>query len=88
MELLENSSLNEHAIKLIKGKQPPYGLIYALSSVELKILKTYIKTHLKTGFIRPSRFPTSAFIFFDTKIDQSLCLCIDYPSLNNLIIKY
>ncbi len=51
MELPENTGMNEHAIKLIEGKQPPYEPIYALSPVELETLKTYIKTHLKTGFI-------------------------------------
>ncbi len=51
MELLENISLNEHAIKFIEGKQLFYGPIYALSLVELETLKTYIKIHFKTGFI-------------------------------------
>ncbi len=51
IELLENTGMNEHAIELIEGKQPPYGAIYALSPVELEMLKTYIKTQLKTGFI-------------------------------------
>ena len=31
MELFENTGMNEHAIELINRKQPPYGLIYALS---------------------------------------------------------
>ncbi len=43
--------MNEHVIELIDGKQSPYKPIYALSPVELETLKTYIKTHLKTGFI-------------------------------------
>ncbi len=51
MELPENTGINKYAIKLINGKQPLYGLIYALSLVELKTLKIYIETHLKTGFI-------------------------------------
>ncbi len=51
MELPKNTDMNEHAIKLIEGKQPPYGPLYALNLVELETLKTYIKTHLKTGFI-------------------------------------
>ena len=51
MELPENTSTNEHTIKLIKNKQPPYGPIYSLRPVELEILKTYIETNLKTGFI-------------------------------------
>ncbi len=51
MELSENTGMNEHAIELIEGKQPPYGPIYTLSPVELETLKTYIETYLKTGFI-------------------------------------
>ncbi len=51
MELPENTGLNEHAIELVKGKQPLYGPIDAFSPVELETLKTCIETHLKTGFI-------------------------------------
>ena len=51
MELPKTTVINKHAIKLQDGKQPPYGPIYTLGSVELEILKTYIETHLKTGFV-------------------------------------
>ena len=51
MELPENTGINKHAIKLQDGKQPPYGPIYSLGPMELETLKTYIETHLKTGFI-------------------------------------
>ncbi len=68
IELPENTEINEHAIELIEGKQPPYKPIYALSLVELEIVKTYIETHLKTGFIRPSKSPTSAPILFRQKV--------------------
>ena len=51
MEFPENTSINEHAIELQDGKQLPYGPIYSLGPVELETLKTYIETHLKTGFI-------------------------------------
>ncbi len=87
MELPENTGMNKHAIELIQWKQPPYGPIYALSLVELETLKTYIETHLKMGFIRPSKSPTGAPIFFDKKSDGSLRLCIDYRGFNNLTIK-
>ncbi len=87
MELLENTGMNEHAIELIKGKQPPYGPIYALSPIELETLKVYIKTHLKTVFIRPSKSPAGAPILFDKKPDDSLRLYMDYRGLNNLTIK-
>ena len=85
--LPERTELNEHAIDLEDGKQPPYGPIYSLGPVELETLKTYIETHLKTGFIRPSKSPAGAFIFFDKKSDSSFRLCVDYRGLNNLTIK-
>ena len=85
--LPERIELNEYAIDLEDGKQPPYRPIYRLGPVELEILKTYIKTHLKTEFIRPSKSPVGAPILFDNKPDSSLCLYVDYRGLNNLTIK-
>ncbi len=87
MELPENTGMNEHAIELIDGKQPLYGPIYALSPVELETLKAYIETHLKTGFIQPSKSLAGAPILFDKKPDGSLRLCVDYRGLNNLTNK-
>lgn len=51
IERFKNTDINEHTIKLVKGKQPSYRLIYILSLVELETLKTYIKIYLKTRFI-------------------------------------
>lgn len=78
IELLKNTSINKHTIELVDGKQPLYGPIYALSLVELETLKTYIETHLKTGFIRPFKSPADVPILFDKKPDGSLRLCVDY----------
>ena len=86
-ELLEHTGINDHAIELVDDRQPPYGPIYSLGPVELETLKTYIETNLKNGFIRPSKSPAGAPIFFDKKLDGSLQLCVDYRGLNNLIIK-
>ena len=86
-ELLENTGMNEHAIELEKDKQPPFGPIYSLGPVELETLKTYIETNLANGFIRPSKSPAGAPIFFDRKPDGSLRLCVDYRVLNNNTIK-
>ena len=58
--LSEATELNQHAIKLQKGQQPPYGPIYSLGLVELKMLKTYIEINLANGFIRPSKSPAGA----------------------------
>ena len=79
--------MNEHAIDLEEGKQPSFGPIYSLSLVELETLKTYIKTNLANGFIWPSKSLARAPIFFDRKLDRSLCLCVDYWSFNNITIK-
>ena len=85
--LSERTEHNEHAINLEDGKQPPYGPIYSLGLVELETLNTCIKTHLKTGFIQPSKSPVGAPIFFNKKPDNSYCLYVDYRGLNNLTIK-
>lgn len=87
IELPEITDINEHAIKLEKGKQPHYRPIYSLSLVELEILKAYIKTHLKTRFIRPSKSSADTFILFDKKPNSSLHQYVDYQGLNNLTIK-
>ena len=86
-ELPENIGMNEYTIELEEGKQPPFGPIYSLGPVELETLKTYIKTNLANGFIRPSKSPAGAPILFDRKPDGSLRLCVDYRGLNNITIK-
>ncbi len=50
-------------------------------------MKSYIETHLKTGFIQPSKSLANAPILFEKKPDGSLRLCINYRGLNNLTIK-
>ena len=85
--LLERTKFNKYAIDLKDGKQPPYGLIYSLSLVELKTLKTYIEIYLKTGFNQHSKSPVGTLILFDKKPDGSLRLCVNDWGLNNLIIE-
>ena len=87
MELPKNIGIKEHTIELQDGKQPLYRPIYSLELVELKTLKTYIETYLKTGFIQPFKSSANALILFDKKPNDSLWLCIDYQGLNNLTIK-
>ena len=85
--LLERTEFNQHVIKLEEGKQPPYGPTFSLGPVKLETLKTYIETHLKTGFIRPFKSLTGTPILFDQKPNGNFCLCVDYQGLNNLTIK-
>ena len=86
-KLPEQTEINTHVIDLEEGKQPPYGPIYSLRSVELETLKTYIKNNLANDFICPSKSPAGTSILFNKKPDRSLRLCVDYRGLNNITIK-
>ena len=87
IELFKNIYINEHANELQDDKQPAYRPIYSLGLVELEILKTYTKTHLKIGFIWLFKSPAGASILFDKKPDSSFLLSIDYQGFNNFTIK-
>ena len=78
MELPKYTGVNQYAIELKDGKQPLYRPIYSLGAVELKTLKIYIKTYLKTGFIQPSKSRADTPILFDKKPDGSLWLYVNY----------
>ena len=65
MELSKYTSINNHTIKLEKDKLPHFRPIYSLDLVELKMLKTYIKTNLANNFIQSSKFLTGIPIFFN-----------------------
>ena len=77
-ELSEHTKINNHAIELVDGQQPPYEPIYSLGPAELETLKAYIKTNLANGFIRPSKSSAGAPILFDWKSDGFFRLCVDY----------
>jgi hypothetical protein len=62
-------------------------LIYNLSLIELKILKSYIEDNLIKDFIISSVFSSSALILFIKKKDDELRLCVNYKSLNVVTIK-
>ena len=69
--LLETTNLNQHAIELKKSQQLFYRSIYSLGLVELKMLKTYIKTNLVNSFIYSLRSSASTSIFFIRKSNNS-----------------
>ena len=75
------------AIELLPGTQPPWGPIYNLSEPETKALQEYIEENLTKGFIRHSKSPAGAPVFFVKKKDGSLRLCVDYHGLNSISVK-
>ena len=78
VELQKNTGINEHAIKFKKNKQPSFEPIYNLELVELKTLKTYIKTNLANNFIQPFKSPIKTSILFNRKLDKNLHFYVDY----------
>ena len=74
-------------IDLQLEKEPPWGLIYNLSPLELKALREYIEENLASGFIQHSRSPCGAPIFFVKKKDGSLHLVVDYRGLNKVTVR-
>jgi transposase InsO family protein len=77
----------DHEIKLIPGKEPGFQPIYKLSEKELEVLKEYIDTMLKKGFIRRSESPAGYPVLFVPKKNGKLRPCIDYRKLNDMTIK-
>ena len=72
---------------MVEGKEPPGGPIYALSENELQVLSDYLDTILKSGKIRPSKYPACAPILFVPKDHGcGLCLCVDYRGLKKVTI--
>lgn len=87
VELLEHNGMNDHAIKLKKGKQSLFSPIQNLEPVKLETLMTYIKINLANGFIQSFKTFVGAPILFNQKPDRSLQFFIDYQSLKNITIK-
>ena len=85
--LLKQTGVNEHAVELKEGKQSPYRPIHSLEPIELKTLKTYIKTNLIKGFIQAPKLLVGPPILFICQSNSSFCLCVNCRGLNNFIIK-
>jgi hypothetical protein len=77
----------DHEIKLMEGKTPPFGPLYAMSREELKALIEWIDENLKKGFIRPSSSPAASPILFVMKPGGGLRFCVDYRALNAITVK-
>ncbi len=74
-------------IDLVEGKEPLWGPIYNLSAKELETLRDYLDENLARNWIRPFTSSADAPVFFVPKKDRSLCLCMDYRGLNQIIRK-
>ena len=64
-----------------------YEPLYNLSETELSTLRDYLNMNLVTEFICRFISPAEALILFMKKKDDTLCLCVDYWSLNAIMIQ-
>jgi hypothetical protein len=89
---VESEQLPEHrkydiSIDIKPDSVVPWGPIYGLSEPELKVLREYLDENLKKNYIRPSKSPAGAPIFFVKKKDGSLRPVVDFRGLNNVTVK-
>jgi len=77
----------DYAIKLIPGAEPKSSKVYLLSLLEQTELDAFLEKNLRTGWIRPSKSPIAAPVFFIKKKNGSLRLVQDYRTLNTVTIK-
>ena len=68
-----------HAIDIMPGESlPKPAKLYPLNLAERNALDQWIDEQRAKGYIRTSKSPTAAPVFFVKKKDGSLWLCVDY----------
>jgi hypothetical protein len=77
----------EFAIDLLPGTAPNSKRPYRMSVEELKELKKQLTELQEDGYIRPNSSPCGAPVLFVQKKDRSQRMCVDYRSLNDVIMK-
>jgi hypothetical protein len=77
----------EFKIELVPGTAPISRRPYRIPPNELAELKIQSQDLLEKGLIRLSASPWGCPAIFVKKKDKSLCMCVDYRSLNAVTIK-
>ena len=66
---------------------PQKGKVYPLSREEREEVREFVKEQLRKGYIRPSKSPQTALVFFVGKKDGKKRMVQDYLYLNEWTIK-
>jgi hypothetical protein len=77
----------EFVIDPLPWTAPTFKRPYRMSVEELKGLKKQLTELQEDGYIRPSSSPWGAPVLFVQKKDGSQRMCVDYRSLNDVIVK-
>src|SRR6266481_4108433 len=74
-------------INLEEGTKLFHRPIYSLLPPELTVLREFLEENVWNGFIHPSKSLWGSLVLFVKKKDGSLCLCIDFCTLNRVTEK-
>ena len=77
----------DYAIDIKEGFVPRKGKVYPLSREEREEVHEFIQEQLRKGYIRPSKSPQMAPVFFVRKKDGKKRMVQDYRYLNEWTIK-
>ena len=79
--------LQDYAIETKEGFELRKGKVYPLSREEREEVHEFINEQLRKGYIRPSKSPQMALVFFVGKKDEKKHMVQDYRYLNKWTIK-
>jgi len=86
-ERMPTRKLWDHMIEVKEGFVPRKGKVYLLSREEKEEVREFVKEQLRKGYIRPSKSPQTALVFFVGKKDGKKRMVQDYQYLNEWTVK-
>ncbi|MCO5584277.1 hypothetical protein L7F22_038201 [Adiantum nelumboides] len=78
---------DDHRIDLIPGSSPPNKPRYQVSQAQQEEIMSQVNELVQKGMVRPSSSPFCSPILLVHKKDGSDRMCVDYCTLNKLIVK-
>lgn len=85
--MLSQHESHDHAIYFKKDVQLSSSVFYNINYNEATELRRYLNENFNKRFIRVSRFKIAASVLFIKKFDKGFRFCVDYRSLNVVIVK-
>ena len=86
-ERMPSQKVWDHAIDLKEGFMPRKRKVYLLSREEREEVREFVKEKLRKEYIRPSKLPQTAPVFFVGKKDGKKQIVQDYQYLNEWMVK-
>jgi len=86
-EQMPTKKICDHTIDMKEGSVLRKGKVYPLSREEREEVCEFIKKQLRKEYIRPSKSPQTALVFFVGKRDGKKRMVQDYQYLNEWTVK-